>query len=260
MNALMPVPEQTAVALTDLIDRASRALAGARNAAEVLEARDMASVAYDAAKKAARLGKAKQAHDDLIAAAYRAQADALEIEAGAKRRLADEYDAAQERGEVATDGRPKTVPCENGIAAKCDCAATFGDNLPRGRERSKCDRPSTAADIGISRKEIHEARIIRDAEVAQPGIVRQTIDEALVKGEEPTKADVKRAALRVIKGDAETKPRKPAGRYQRPAPVVHTQHDRDLTMILGVWDATCGTAQAAFLETVCTEHKLRERN
>ncbi|MEY9532152.1 hypothetical protein [Sinorhizobium fredii] len=36
-----------------------------------------------------------------IAAAHRAQADALEIESTAKRRLADAYDAAQERGEVA---------------------------------------------------------------------------------------------------------------------------------------------------------------
>jgi hypothetical protein len=35
-------------------------------------------------------------------------ADALEIEAGAKRRLADEYDAAQERGEVRTRGRDRT--------------------------------------------------------------------------------------------------------------------------------------------------------
>jgi hypothetical protein len=40
----------------------------------------------------------------LIAAAHRAQADALEIEAQAKRRLADEYDAAQDRGEVAVRG------------------------------------------------------------------------------------------------------------------------------------------------------------
>jgi hypothetical protein len=38
---------------------------------------------------------------------FHAQADALEIEAGAEQRLADEYDAAQERGEVATqrDGK-----------------------------------------------------------------------------------------------------------------------------------------------------------
>jgi hypothetical protein len=202
----------------------------------VLEARDMASVAYDAARKAARFGKAKQAHDDLIAAAYRAQADALEIEAGAKRRLADEYDAAQERGEVGVSGtRTDLVTKQNEV------------------------KPATAADVGLTRKEIHEARIIRDAEVAQPGIVRQTINEALVKGEEPTKADVRRAALRVVKGDGEPQQRKPQPRQRAAsasAPSL-SQHDRDLMMILGVWEATCATAQTAFLETICAEHKLR---
>jgi hypothetical protein len=78
------------------------------------------------------------------------QADAR-FEAGAKRRLADEYDAAQERGEVAkrSDGSAirDHVPGENKVA--------------------------TAADIGIPRKEIHEARIIRDAERADPGITRR---------------------------------------------------------------------------------------
>lgn len=52
----------------------------------------------------------------------------------AKRRLADEYDAAQERGEVGQEGRPKTVSDGNGIV------------------------PITAADLGLSRKDIHEAR------------------------------------------------------------------------------------------------------
>jgi hypothetical protein len=80
--------------LPSLVDRRPRA-PGARTAAEVLEARDMA---YDAAKRGARVAQAKGAHDSLIAAAHRLQADALEIEAGAKRRLADEYDAAQARG------------------------------------------------------------------------------------------------------------------------------------------------------------------
>jgi uncharacterized protein YjiS (DUF1127 family) len=58
------------------------------------------------------------------------------------RRLADEYDAAQERGEVATqrDGR---------------------------RSKAEHLKPTTA-DIGLSRKEIHEARMIRDAEAAEP--------------------------------------------------------------------------------------------
>jgi hypothetical protein len=61
-------------------------------------------------------------------------ADALEIEARAKRRLADEYDAAQERGEVASakDGKIKLpdVKVEN---------------------------------VGLTYKQIHEARAARDA-------------------------------------------------------------------------------------------------
>lgn len=59
-----------------LIDRASSALNGARTSAEVLEARDLARVAYDAARSASRIAKAKEAHDEVIGAVYRAQADA----------------------------------------------------------------------------------------------------------------------------------------------------------------------------------------
>jgi hypothetical protein len=88
---------------------------------------------------------AKGAHDELVAAAHRAQADALEIEAGAKRRLADEYDAAQERGEVATVGKRSQL------------------------ERLK-EAPPSAADVGLSRKQVHEARIIRDADDDMPRI------------------------------------------------------------------------------------------
>jgi hypothetical protein len=166
---------ESALALPALIDRAAKALANARGAAEVLEARDMASFAYDAAKKAARLGKAKQAHDDLISAAYRAQADALEIEAGAKRRLADEYDAAQERNEIAKAGNPNFSATEK---------------LPGWR------------DAKIPSKDLHEARIIRDAEKADPGIVRRTVDAAIADGEEPSKAKVRRAVLETARPQA----------------------------------------------------------
>lgn len=203
----------TGIALTALVDRASKALAGARSAAEVLDARDMASVAYDAAKKATRLNKAKRAHDDLIAAGHRAQADALEIEAAAKRRLADEYDAAQERGEVRTVGN---VPEQN--------------NTP------------TAADIGIPRKEIHEARLIRDAERGSPGIIRQALDAMLKSGEEPTKAKVRRTVLKA--------PKKKRTRGPRHVAPQESQHDRDLKMLLGVWEASCESARAEFLQTV----------
>lgn len=175
-NGVIVNPES---GLPALVHRAAQQLASAATAAEVLEARDMASVAYDAAKKAARLAKAKGAHDELIAKAHRAQADALEIEAAAKRRLADEYDAAQDRGEV----------------------ARIGDNLPNVPDGNS--KP-TAADIGISRKEIHEARQIRDAEKADPGIVKKTIETQLAEGKEPTKAAVRKAVARAKKpeGDA----------------------------------------------------------
>jgi hypothetical protein len=67
----------------------------------------------------------------------------LEIEARAKRRLAAEYDAARDRGEVATASiRTDIVPDQNDV------------------------RPATAKQVGISRKDVHEARIIRDAEKA----------------------------------------------------------------------------------------------
>lgn len=155
--------------LPALIDRAASALTSAKTSGEVLEARDMARVAYDAAKSAARIARAKDAHDEIIAAVYRAQGDAARIEARAKIRLADEYDAAQDRGEVATDGRPKTVSDGNGI------------------------KP-TAADIGLSRKDIHEARILRDAEQESPGIVDRVIDDRVEMGVEPTKAAIRQAA------------------------------------------------------------------
>jgi hypothetical protein len=176
MNAIATI---TGNDLPALIRRAADQLVSATSAAEILEARDMASVAYDASKKAARLAKAKGAHDELIAKAHRTQADALEIEAAAKRRLADEYDAAQERGEIAKVGQPSIVPDQN-------------------------DKPATASDLGISRKEIHEARQIRDAEVAEPGIARRALDARLAQGLEPNKASLREAvteaAMRGIRG------------------------------------------------------------
>jgi len=163
-----------ASSLPAMISSAARALAGATTAAAVLDARDKAGLAYDAAKRAARIQKAKRAHDDVVAATHRAQADALEIEAAAKRRLADEYDAAQERGELATakDG---------------------------SRGRSTGERPATAADIGLDRKDIHESRQLRDAIAARPGIVREALDQLLAEGDEPTRAALKRAIQPAIK-------------------------------------------------------------
>lgn len=202
-----------ATTLPALVDRASQALAGARTSAEILEARDMASVAYDAAKKAARLAAAKGAHDALIAAAHRAQADALEIEAGAKRRLADEYDAAQERGEINSHG---------------------GDRKTIKFEKAKLE--------DITPHLLHEARQVRDAETADPGVVRRALDEALDAGQEPTRAKVKRAV--------ETKSKRKRHSRQNYEAHTDTQHDRDLRALLGIWESSCASAREEFLNLV----------
>ncbi len=172
--------------LPTLIDRAAAVLANARGAAEILEARDLAGFAYDIARRAARLATAKRAHDELIAVAHRAQAQALQIESQAKMRLADEYDAAQQRGEVGQPtGRPKVVPDENDLL------------------------PPTAAELGLTRKEIHEARLVRDAEAAEPGIVHRTLKEQMERGDEPTKAALRKmvvdAAMRGLRGGGSKK-------------------------------------------------------
>ena len=72
---------------------------------------------------------------DLIAAAHRAQADTLEIEAAAKRRLTDKYDAAKARGEVQRAGGDRT-----------SIVADY-NNAP------------TTAELGLRRDQSHDARL-----------------------------------------------------------------------------------------------------
>ena len=167
--------------IPQLLDRAAAALLSARNSGEVLDARDMARVAFDAAKSAGRIAKAKKAHDDVMAAVYRAQAEALKIEARAKMRIADEYDAAQERGEVAGHGGDKV------------------SNLGSHKVAP------TAADIGLRYDQIHEARKLRDAEAAAPGATDRALDAIVARGDEPTRAALKRELNPAEQADAKAR-------------------------------------------------------
>lgn len=165
-----------AATLPALLARASMTLAGARSAAEVLEAKEAAGIAYDVARRAERLARAKQAHDDLIGAIHRVKADALKIEYQAQQRIADEYDAAQERGEVGRAGtRNDLVPVRNEV------------------------RPARPEDLGLTRKQVYKARIVRDAERASPGSVNAAVDVQVEAGVSPTRAT---AAKLISAGDA----------------------------------------------------------
>ena len=74
-NSLLPLDtlgaansDSAHIALPALIDRASKALLSARTSAEILEAKMLGNVAYSASAMAARMGKAKKAHDTVVAA------------------------------------------------------------------------------------------------------------------------------------------------------------------------------------------------
>lgn len=206
-----------------LVDRAADTLARAVMAADVLDARDQAAFAYDASKAAARLLKAKGAHDDVVSAIFRTQADALEIEALAKRRLADEYDAARDRGEVAGHGGGRNFKVAD-------------DNV---------EIPSVA-DIGLTRPQIFEARQIRDAVQQDPDIIKRFLDEKRAAGIEATKADLKRviappkANLRAAIGTASaSKDDRGDNFYQTPDVATRTllAFERFTST---VWEPACG--------------------
>lgn len=213
MSGALAIADDT---LPSLVKEAAAVLAGATSAAEVLSAQDMATTIYDAAKRAARLQKAKRAHDDLINATYRVQADSLEIESLAKSRLAKEFDAARPES-AAKGGRPKTVPDGNGF---------------------------TAEDVGLTRKQVHEARQMRDAIEHDPGIVRRALDQMLAERVEPTRTALKRelprANLRAAVGtDTATAAERGNNLYETPPEAMRallslTSFSRKL------WEPACG--------------------
>lgn len=166
----MSVPAKPAAGLVALLSAAARSLAEAKTAAQVLAAKERAGTAFDAARRAARLAKMVKAHDAVYSAAVRAQADALEIEARAKRRLADEYDRAQADGVVKRHG---------GARSKISAG--------------KLETPSSAAEIGMSPKSVHEARIVRNALARNPAAVRDALDKMIAEGDEPTRVALRRA-------------------------------------------------------------------
>jgi phage N-6-adenine-methyltransferase len=148
---------QEDIRLPAIIDRARTRLAEARTSAEVLEARAAAKAALHNAK--------------LQKAANETQADCLSMIKRAELRMADEIDAAQERGEV----------------AKAD--GTINPGSIQG-VRSPDTLPATYEELGISRQRVGEWRELRDA---GEHVIDEAIQAALDEGRAPTNADIQRA-------------------------------------------------------------------
>ena len=73
-------------------------------------------------------------------------------------RLAEEVDGAKERGEVAGHGG--------------------GRNFKLANDKVE----TTASDLGVRYDEIHEARKLRAAEAADPGVVERALDAIVARG------------------------------------------------------------------------------
>lgn len=157
--------------LPSLVSRAADQLAEAKTSAEVLEAKATAGVAYDAAKSAGRIARMKEAHDDLIQKIYRSQAQCVIIEGEAQARLADEYDAAQERGEV----------------------AKLGSNQHRD------EGVVVSNTLGLRRDQIHEMRKVRDVLRKDPTAIEDKVNALVEQGLEPTKAAIREQLQQALK-------------------------------------------------------------
>ncbi|UAX94634.1 SAM-dependent methyltransferase [Ensifer adhaerens] len=182
----MAVPRHDASDLLATVERARKLL----DDGDVIAARMLASVAYDQAKLVAQYGERFKAAEKLVSKARQMQADALLIETRAKIGIARQWDAATEAGQT-LKGRPKSVPNENAF---------------------------TAAEAGLTRKEIHEARKLAAAEERAPGIVERAIQARIEAGLEPSRANL-RAAV-----GTSSAPKEDRGNnlYETPIEAMHT--------------------------------------
>jgi hypothetical protein len=194
--------------LAETVERARSLL----DEGDVIAARLLASGAYDQAKAAAGYAERFGAAEKLVAKARRLQGDALLIEARAKVRIADDYDAAQAAGHVRKPGQ-------------------------RGKAVQDDDRISTptAGEIGLSKQEVHEARKLRDAERRAPGIVERAIAARLAAGLEPSRANLRAA----VGTDTATNAERGDNLYQTPPEAM-----RALLSLTNfsptVWEPACG--------------------
>jgi hypothetical protein len=177
---------------------------------DVIAAKVLAAHAYDDAKSAVALAERFKAGNALVDKARRLQGDALLIETRAKIRLADEWDAATAAGLISKGGRPteKPVDGKNGFSA---------------------------AEAGLDRKEIHEARKLRNAEAKEPGIVERAIAARLSSGLNPSRANL-RAAVGTASATAEERGK---NFYETPIEATHA------LLVLErfedeIWEPACG--------------------
>lgn len=165
MSTALAIPvEYRADSLPALITMAGQRLLDARSSAEVLEAKKMAEFSLHYSK--------------VMKAANETHADCLRVITRAEMRMADEIDAGQARGEVASR--------RDGTAIR------DSDHLASGKEVVRYE------DLGVRYDQVSNWRKVRDA---GEEAVERAIRAALEEDRAPVKADI----LRAVKGVRGTK-------------------------------------------------------
>lgn len=158
-NALAPVSPD-AVRLVDSVGQARELFA----AGDLVAARDLAQFAYSSAPAFAKMAE-KLRLKEALEACQRIQADALEVVSYSEIHIATDWERLSAEGKTHR-GRPKSVVVEDAF---------------------------TALEVGLTRDQIHKAKKLRDAENAEPGFIRRTIEELVRNGVAPTKAGLRAA-------------------------------------------------------------------
>jgi hypothetical protein len=135
-------------ATVELIEAARRYLIYARSVPDLRSVMEMAAVAKDAARRAAKLAEARRLCADVVEAANEAANDAAAIRNEAQARAGELLKSMAEDGRRAERGRPE----------KMSQAATFSDAGPEADEgeADQPDPPAPAAtldELGVSRSE-----------------------------------------------------------------------------------------------------------
>lgn len=113
--------------------------------------------------------------------------------------------------------------------ASCNCGVAYTPKIVRAAEAIKANPQKSdraiAAELGIHHSTVQEARKVAD---------RPPPDERVGRDGKSY--------------PAKQRPKQHRGaRFEAPQ---DSQHDRDLRMLLGVWEATCDSAREEFLETI----------
>lgn len=95
------------------------------------------------------------------------------------------------------------------LATVLSSAQEQGRGKSHGKSIVSNENNTSAADVGLTRNQVHEARAVCDAEKRKPGIVRDTVNAQLKAGQEKTRANIKRRARRqavIISANPECSP------------------------------------------------------